>query len=101
DGSRAKEVFLEGSDRERAIAAERCARWLARFHAIAPRVGPALEISTHLATLKRWSRHIAEVAAPAGDKAARLVGRLDVAASQLRRVDTCAGHGRSGYAPIF
>src|SRR5207302_1453527 len=101
DGSRPKEEFLEGSDRERALAAERCARWLARFHAIAPRVGPVLETSTHLATLKRWSRHIAEVAAPAGDKAARLVGRLEGAASRLRRVDMCAGHGSYGYAQII
>lgn len=101
DGSRAKEVFLEGSDRERALAAERCARWLARFHAIAPRVGPVLETSAQLATLERWSRHIAEVAAPTGDTAIRLFDRLAGAASRLLGVEMCAGHGSYSCAQII
>src|SRR2546425_2264663 len=51
EGTRVGEVFLEGSDRDRAGAAERCARWLARFHAEAPKVGPVFEITTHLTVL--------------------------------------------------
>ena len=42
DGPRAKEIFLTGDERERADASERSARWLAQFHAMAPRSGAVL-----------------------------------------------------------
>src|SRR5437660_10706962 len=69
---RAKEIFLEGSDRDRAVAAERCARWLARFHAKAPKAGPVFEINKHLATMEQWLRHLAEAARASARKAACL-----------------------------
>src|SRR2546430_11080826 len=37
DGLEAKKVFQHGDQRSRIAAAERCARWLARFHAFGPR----------------------------------------------------------------
>ena len=101
EGIRTKEVFVEGSDRDRAATAERCARWLARFHARAPKAGPVFEISKHLATLERWSRHIAEVAEPLGEKAGRLFDRLAVAASRLSSIEMCAGHASYSYAQIM
>src|SRR5919197_1030323 len=39
DGPRAKEIFLADDERRRVDASVRSARWLARFHAIAPRSG--------------------------------------------------------------
>ncbi len=101
EGIRTKDVFVEGSDRDRAVAAERCARWLARFHATAPKAGPVFEIKKHLATLERWSRHIAGAAEPLGEKAGRLFDRLAVAASRLSSIEMCAGHGSYNYAQII
>ena len=101
EGIQTKKVFLEGSDRDRTVAAERCARWLARFHATAPRAGPVLETSKHLAVLERWSHHIVEVAEPLGEKAVRLFDRVADAASRLSRMELCAGHGSYNYAQII
>src|SRR5947209_18545616 len=72
EGTRAKEIFLKASDRDRAVTAERCARWLVRFHATAPKAGPVFEISKHLATLVRRACHIDERAQPLGEKAVHL-----------------------------
>src|SRR5438309_3368841 len=101
EGTGAKEIFLKASDRDRAVAAERCARWLARFHATAPKAGPVFEINKLLATLERWSRHIAETAEPLGEKASRLFDRLAVAASRLSSIEMCAGHASYSYAQIM
>ena len=101
DGIRAKEVLLEGNDRKRTVAAERCARWLARFHAMAPWAGPVSDRSEHLAALKRWAHDIANVDEPLGEKAARLFERLEAAASRLSGVETCAGHGSYSCAQII
>src|SRR5437879_327814 len=38
-GTRCLALILSPNESDRALAAERCARWLARFHAIAPRLG--------------------------------------------------------------
>jgi len=101
EGRRAKTVILEGSHRERAIAAERCARWLARFQALVPRVGRVLDRNEHLAALKRWSHDIAKVDAPLGGRAARLFERLEATASRLSGVERCAGHGSYSCAQII
>jgi len=93
EGIRAKEIFLEGSDRDRAVAAERCARWLARFHAKAPKAGPVFEINKHLATMEQWLRHLAEAARASARKAACLFDRLEVATSRLSSIEMCTGHG--------
>ncbi len=39
NGPSAREIFLNGNRRESTEAAVRCALWLARFHAVAPRRG--------------------------------------------------------------
>ena len=101
EGIRTKEVFLGGNDRDRIVVADRCARWLARFHAIAPKTGPVLETNKYLANLQRWSHHIAEVAEPVGRKVVRLFDQLAVAASRLSKIEMCAGHGSYSYAQII
>jgi aminoglycoside phosphotransferase (APT) family kinase protein len=103
EGSRAKDVFHAGSDRDHAVTAERCARWLASFHAQGPKAGPVLELDDHLATMGEWSSYIAGVAGalPLAEKAGRLLARLQVAASGLTRSELRAAHGSYSPAQVF
>jgi phosphotransferase family enzyme len=93
EGIRAKEIFQGGSDCDQAVAARQCARWLASFHAKAPKAGPVFHTNEHLARMEQWSRHITEAAPALTGKAARLFDRLHAAGSQLSSVEMCAGHG--------
>src|SRR5438128_5117930 len=43
-GPSAKDLFLNGGPHEHIAAAERCGRWLARFHAASPRLGNVAEL---------------------------------------------------------
>ena len=101
EGVRAKEVFLKGDECERVATAERCARWLARFHTTAPKAGPVLTPPNHLASLERWSRHIADADGGVGEKAARLFTQLEALSSELSATPTCAGHGSYNHAQIL
>jgi aminoglycoside phosphotransferase (APT) family kinase protein len=101
EGIRAKEIFHAGSDRDHAVTAERCARWLASFHAQGPKSGPVLELSEHLATMEDWSHHIAGVAGALAGKVGRLFARLQVAASRLSSIELCAAHGSYSPAQVF
>jgi hypothetical protein len=92
-GARVKEIFLTGDERERAAAAQRCARWLARFHAAAPRLGPVYRLDEHLESLHHWSRSLAELGGAVADKATRLGAQLAAAAQGMGIFDLCAGHG--------
>jgi aminoglycoside phosphotransferase (APT) family kinase protein len=91
-GRRAKEVFLTGTEPDRADAAARSARWLARFHATAPRAGPIAELTQHLDTVPRWSRTIAKLGEPFVSQARRLSQRLHEAAASANGRPRCAGH---------
>src|SRR6266566_2406781 len=42
-GVSAEDIFVEGSRNEKIAATERCAQWLARFHAFAPQMGKPCE----------------------------------------------------------
>jgi len=42
-GVSAEDIFVEGGRNEKIATAERCAQWLAQFHAIAPRLGKPCE----------------------------------------------------------
>ena len=92
-GARAKQILLTGNERERAEASERCARWLARFHAVAPRLGPVYRLDKHLNSLEQRSRSLAELGGPLADKATRLCAQLTAAAQGLGTLELCAGHG--------
>jgi aminoglycoside phosphotransferase (APT) family kinase protein len=96
EGDVAKEVFRFGSDRERAAAVERCARWLARFQALAPPTGRVLDVKRILNQIERKQRVISQGGEPFASKSALLVERLRAAASSLAVVPTCAGHGDFG-----
>ena len=50
EGPVASEVFKNGDERSRAEGAERCALWLAQFHARAPKVGPVSLPQDHLSS---------------------------------------------------
>lgn len=100
-GHLASEFFLTGDERDWKLAAERCARWLSRFHAIAPKTGPVFDLNNHLTDLARWSRRLAELGEPMAGKAAQLFHRLELAAPALAPINTCAGHGSYCHTQII
>jgi hypothetical protein len=93
-GPRVKQVLLTGGDRDRAEAAERCARWLVKFHTAAPRSGAVLDPVQHAQTIEKWSRTIATLGEPLAAMAECLFARLaERAAATARKMELCAGHG--------
>lgn len=95
EGPVAKEIFKTGDERRRAATAERCALWLARFHALAPHAGPNSAPRDYLNS-KRMRKCRGEISNLDGNfagKADRLQRLLEAAASSLCPVDMCAGHG--------
>ncbi len=100
-GPLATELFLTRSERDRAAAAERCARWLARFHSMAPKAGRVFDLNKHLISMERWSRRIAELSEPLAYKAEQLLRRLEVAAAALGAIEMCAGHGSYSHAQVI
>src|SRR5207302_9298457 len=70
-GTRATEFIVNPNDSDRVPATERCARWLARFHALAPRSGRVFRLDNHLIFLEECRRRIADLGLPFADKANR------------------------------
>jgi aminoglycoside phosphotransferase (APT) family kinase protein len=93
EGRPATESFLSDDESEREVAAERCAHWLARFHAIAPPMGPSLQLGTQLTLIERSFHHLASLGEPFADKARTLYKRLEATASALDCTETCTIHG--------
>ena len=93
EGRPATESFLSGDEAERAATAGRCARWLARFHAIAPRIGPSFPLSSHLLSIEKWFRRLATLGEPLADKARELFKRLGAAAPDPQRIEMRTIHG--------
>jgi aminoglycoside phosphotransferase (APT) family kinase protein len=95
EGPSAGDIFKTGDEKSQVAAAERCARWLARFHAVAPKAGPISYPHDHLKSksMQRCSRRITKLGRPLADKAARLLQRLEDALASLSPVELCAGHG--------
>jgi len=89
----AKRAFLEGTARQRAAAAERCALWLARFQVLAPKQGKVMDVRRILKHGERRMRCIVESGASFADKARKLFERLAVGAPPLDQNAMCAGHG--------
>ena len=96
-GRRAEDFFLAQNERDWALAAERCARWLARFHARGPRVERVFDANNHLISMERWSWRLAQLGEPFTGKVARLFQGLECRASGLGGMEMCAGHG--SYSP--
>ena len=97
EGAVANEIFKTGDERSRATAAERCAQWLARFHAVGPKEGPVFTSERCLSLMRERSRRIVELGGSCADKAARLRRRLEDAGAELHLVEMRAGHG--SYSP--
>jgi hypothetical protein len=96
DGTAAHDIILtSGDEGARAAAAERCARWLARFHALAPKVGPVTDSRefVHSKRMQRWSRDVARGQGTFGEKAVHLLERVNQASALLSDVELRAGQG--------
>jgi len=96
EGLGAKEVFQHGDQPSRIAAAERCARWLARFHAFGPRSGPPVPIERVLRNTERRWRVIAELGGDMAAKSERLFRRLEAAARNLETPIVRPCHGDFG-----
>jgi len=92
-GPRAQEFFVAAGARERAAGAERCARWLARFHALAPKTAPVFGLPGHMVRMAEHLRFIAERNAGFGAKAGRLFERLQSLAPAFDSDEMCGVHG--------
>ena len=89
EGPPAMEVFLAGDADEQLATADRCGRWLARFHAAAPCLGDA----TDQLRLERWTARIRPFGEPLASAAELLLRTLEGAAPTPDTVAWCAGHG--------
>ncbi len=101
EGPLAAETLRATDERSRAAVAERCARWLARFHALAPKAGPVFDSEFCLGLMRQRSLRIAELGGRCADKAAGLLQRLEDASSSLVPVEMCAGHGSYSAAQLI
>jgi aminoglycoside phosphotransferase (APT) family kinase protein len=93
EGSPSTMAFLSDDESLRRIAADRCARWLAWFHAQAPSAGPTFELKAHLVSIEQWFIRITSSAKCLGDKARALFGALEDASSSLQTNKLAAVHG--------
>jgi aminoglycoside phosphotransferase (APT) family kinase protein len=104
-GQPATEIFSKGSGHEQALAAERCAKWIARFHSTAPTSGPVFVLTPEL--LENWERRLPRWkwsgprARQLMEKAALLLKRLEIAAAKLDGAEMCACHGDYGHQQII
>src|SRR5438309_3009528 len=92
-GIRSTVSILNPLGPDRVLAAERCARWLARFHARGPQTGRVVGLKDQRSFLEGCWRSLADLGRPFGDKARRVFDRLNAAALGLGDIDMCAGHG--------
>src|SRR5207249_4544115 len=92
EGMPAQLIFRFGDEPQRAAAAERCARWLARFHALAPPSGPVLNVEEILRRCERRRDLIAHEGGALAAKSERLFERLRAARTALGSTPMCAGH---------
>jgi phosphotransferase family enzyme len=97
EGQVAKETFKTGDEQSRAAAAKRCALWLARFHALAPKAGPVFDSDRCLNLTREWARRIAKLGGRCAAKAGRLLEWLEDAGAALHPVEKPAGH--ASYSP--
>ena len=82
-GTRARTTIAKSSGAEGACAVERCAQWLARFHARGPRSGRVFDLNDHLRSLDQVCAHLTELGPPLADKASRLLAEVHAAAGEL------------------
>lgn len=92
-GLSAREVFLGPESKNQKKAAVRCALWLAKFHATAPKIGPVSSVAKLMSKSRSQARKLSRAAEHFTEKAGRLLARLEALASKLGVVEICAAHG--------
>jgi aminoglycoside phosphotransferase (APT) family kinase protein len=100
-GRSATDLFLSDDVNDRLRMSERCAKWLARFHTVAPRSGPTVDLGSYQLDIEHWSRRIAGSGGACADKAGELRRRLEVAVSRIRDVGRCASHGSLSHHQVI
>jgi thiamine kinase-like enzyme len=92
-GIRARSLIVDPNTSDRIPAVERCARWLARFQARAPRSGPVFRLEDCLIAWEGWLQGFADLDSPFAHKARRLLAQLKATAPGRDGVERCASHG--------
>ena len=92
-GARARSLIVGPNASDRIPAVERCARWLARFQARAPRSGPVFRMEDCLIVWEGWLQGLADLDSPFAHKARRLLAQLKATAPGPDGVELCASHG--------
>ena len=92
-GTPVREVFLGEGPHNQQKAAERCALWLAKFHATALRIGPISSIAKMMSKSRSQARKLSRLGGPFAEKAGALMANLETCASSLGIVEICAAHG--------
>ena len=82
-------------------AANRCALWLVRFHALGPMAGPIFDTERCLSVLRERTRCIGRMGGRCAVKAKRLLEWLEHAGRRLRSVEMRAGHGSFSPAQLI
>jgi len=97
EGPRAKLIFLTADEAGRAEASARAARWLARFHAIAPRSGRVEDRGERRDAVERWSQRIGKMGESVASRARPLGRRARAMAAMtvIRSAWRTAGPSRS------
>ena len=93
EGTPGKKVFKYSNDSERGLAAERCARWLARFHAVAAPAGRVADAQKYLDDAECKCRLISAADRSFASRCEHLLERLRAAAPSPGAIPMCAGHG--------
>ena len=88
-----REIFLASESNHQKEAAVRCALWLAKFHATAPRIGPVSGVSKLMSKSRSQARKLARAGGSFAEKAGSLLAGLEALASKLGIVEICAAHG--------
>jgi aminoglycoside phosphotransferase (APT) family kinase protein len=102
EGLEAKKIFKYGDEGLRAAAAERCGRWLACFHSLAPRPNQITDVERILARTERAHWVVSQDDRPLAGKSEQLLERIKRAASNLGSGPMCASHGDFGsYHVLF
>jgi Phosphotransferase enzyme family len=92
-GTCARSFIMDGNGPNRVAAVERCAKWLARFHARAPRTAPALRMEEALRAWEARLQHLIDPESSLARKASRVVAQLKAISPSSNSVEMCAGHG--------
>jgi len=91
-GIQAMRIFLEG-DGDAGLAADRCGRWLARYHHQAPPLGKVERPEEFMQNARRWAHRILSFGGGPAEKAATLLQSLGASVPDADSYRTHAGHG--------